>query len=474
MTGISNHMIQHAKLDFQFNGSTDGAELQQEVYDWFEQLMKQVEPQFSRLAEEEYYYINELVLDADVNRSDWKADATARIMLQLNDKIRLMRGGVIHTAANKVHTVQHHFENVFFYYLRYGYLPWNVNTYSLAQWEKQIEEMLVNSNDGFVLSLLNVLAGNNESKIRFIESVSFTQLIKLFKSRQTVLPENARQILNDTIVLHDQIAKVSRESSQVKVLYRYFLTTLAAGEIQLQLPQIANTLQVLKMELLQIPVWEEIISGTSFRSPAFKLLQSPKEKEKIKSGKVYQNPGKSSKQQFIQNQMGEDDITEAVYISNAGLVIIAAFLPAFFTKAKLLAKNELTDFNQAACLINYMVTGSSSMQEFDLVLPKILCGLSLHHPLETSKFRISKLLKKEVEEVLHAVIEYWSILQNTSVEGLRESFLKRKGKISFKNNEWLLQVEQQPYDMLLQHLPWNISMIQLPWMKQMLKTEWVY
>jgi hypothetical protein len=80
---------------------------------------------------------------------------------------------------------------------------------------------------------------------------------------------------------------------------------------------------------------------------------------------------------------------------------------------------------------------------------------------------------KEADEMLLALIEHWSVLKNTSIDGLRESFLKRSGKLSIENNNWLLQIEQRPYDMLLQQLPWGISMIKLPWMKKLLITEWV-
>ncbi len=114
------------------------------------------------------------------------------------------------------------------------------------------------------------------------------------------------------------------------------------------------------------------------------------------------------------------------------------------------------------------------MQEYELVLPKILCGVAVDHPVDTGKFQVDKTLKKEAEEVLTSVIEYWNILQNTSIDGLRESFLKRNGKLTYDGKDWLLLVEQQPYDMLLQHIPWNISMIKLAWMQQMLKTEWIY
>ena len=81
--------------------------------------------------------------------------------------------------------------------------------------------------------------------------------------------------------------------------------------------------------------------------------------------------------------------------------------------------------------------------------------------------------KQESEALLQSVIAHWGVIKNTSLEGLRESFLQREGKLSFNNNEWYLQVEQKAFDMLLRELPWTIQMIRLPWMKHLLKTDWV-
>jgi len=106
------------------------------------------------------------------------------------------------------------------------------------------------------------------------------------------------------------------------------------------------------------------------------------------------------------------------------------------------------------------------------VLPKLLCGIDIEFPINTN-IRITDDQMKEVDEMLLAIIEHWSVLKNTSIDGLRESFLKRSGKLTIENREWLLQIEQRPYDMLLQQLPWGISMIKLPWMKKLLITEWV-
>jgi Contractile injection system tape measure protein len=165
------------------------------------------------------------------------------------------------------------------------------------------------------------------------------------------------------------------------------------------------------------------------------------------------------------------DLQEGIFIENAGVVIAAAFLSTLFTNLKLAKNGSLLKAGAAAMLVQHIVTGSTKVTEFELVLPKILCGINLEAAVNTSK-RITKLQKKEVEQMLLSIIEHWAVLQNTSVQGLRETFLQRNGKLTFSNNEWMLQVEQKPFDMLLQQLPWNISMIKLPWMQHLLRTEW--
>lgn len=163
---------------------------------------------------------------------------------------------------------------------------------------------------------------------------------------------------------------------------------------------------------------------------------------------------------------------EGIFIENAGAVIIAPFLPMLFNTLKWTKNGILQQPGKAACLIQYMVTGNTAIGEADLVLPKILCGLEPDELVNTAQ-KITAQQKKEVQELLASVVAHWSILKNTSTEGLQQSFLQRHGKLVLTNNQWLLQVEQKSFDMLVQQLPWNINMIKLPWMKQMLRTEWV-
>jgi hypothetical protein len=64
------------------------------------------------------------------------------------------------------------------------------------------------------------------------------------------------------------------------------------------------------------------------------------------------------------------------------------------------------------------------------------------------------------------------VLRNTSPDGLRGTFLLRPGKVSLRNDDWLLQVEARTCDILLEQLPWGIGMIKLPWMEKMVWVEW--
>jgi len=83
-------------------------------------------------------------------------------------------------------------------------------------------------------------------------------------------------------------------------------------------------------------------------------------------------------------------------------------------------------------------------------------------------------MKDEARQLLESAVAHWAILKDTSAAGLQEAFLSRAGKISqTRNDDWLLQVEQRPFDMLIQQLPWSFKLIKLSWMTRLLRTEWV-
>ena len=163
-------------------------------------------------------------------------------------------------------------------------------------------------------------------------------------------------------------------------------------------------------------------------------------------------------------------------VKYAGLVLIHPFITRFLegTDVKETDNQDLADFflPRAAALLHFLATGSDELYEYELGFIKILLGLQPEIPLTVSQGLIETSDREESEALLTAVISYWSVLKNTSVSGLRSSFLQRPGLLREVERGWQIQVEPKPFDMLLDHLPWSISVIKLPWMKQPIYTEW--
>ena len=165
---------------------------------------------------------------------------------------------------------------------------------------------------------------------------------------------------------------------------------------------------------------------------------------------------------------------EGIFIQHAGLVIMHPFLTTLFSRLGLVSEKKFINGQareKAVFLLHYIVTGSTVAEEHELLLPKVLCGHPLEEPV-VSEMQFSDEEREEADSLLKAVIGQWGKLGNTSPEGLRETFLKRAGKIFTKNDSIHIQVESGPVDMLLDHLPWNLSIIKLPWIKDIIKVEW--
>lgn len=166
------------------------------------------------------------------------------------------------------------------------------------------------------------------------------------------------------------------------------------------------------------------------------------------------------------------DERRGLYVENAGLVLLHPFLPQFFRASQIAGESELLRPDAALRILHYLATGDESAPEYDLALPKIICGL---HPtsLAEEAAPLSGDEREEAVALLSAVIRHWDALKNTGIDALRENFLKRNGKLTrWHDGGWLLQVESNSFDILLDRLPWGFSMIRLPWMPSMLHVEW--
>jgi len=171
---------------------------------------------------------------------------------------------------------------------------------------------------------------------------------------------------------------------------------------------------------------------------------------------------------------------DALYIGNAGLVIVWPFLSHFFKGLGLVAKDPKDDKlhftdqsarHRALGLLQYLVSADESPQEFQLPLNKILCGMAVDAVFDFGP-EISAKEKNACDDLLTAVIERAPILKNMSHAGLRSSFLLRQGQLSILDERWLLRVERETHDIVLDRFPWGVGIVKLPWMKTILQVEW--
>ncbi|MDF2188603.1 contractile injection system tape measure protein [Paraflavitalea sp. CAU 1676] len=114
---------------------------------------------------------------------------------------------------------------------------------------------------------------------------------------------------------------------------------------------------------------------------------------------------------------------------------------------------------------------ADGVPEEELVLPKLLCGVELSDYVEW-KGALPAFVQREANALLEAVIDHWKVLQHTSVDGFRETFLRRTGQLVRQGDNYTLQVEESGVDILLNSIPWGFRNYRLPWMPGTLVTEW--
>ncbi len=162
-----------------------------------------------------------------------------------------------------------------------------------------------------------------------------------------------------------------------------------------------------------------------------------------------------------------------IYINNAGLVILNAYLPFFFERCGYLDEQGLSPelAGKAALLLQYVFNPEDSFSEESLPLNKLLCGLALDDNVP-STFEVSELEDKMTEQMLEAIISHWDLIKNSSPQGFRESWLWRVGRLTQKETHWELQVEERPFDVLMDYKPFSITPVNFAWMPVSIEVTW--
>lgn len=157
-----------------------------------------------------------------------------------------------------------------------------------------------------------------------------------------------------------------------------------------------------------------------------------------------------------------------------GLALLGPFISGLFSVLKLVNEKEFISDearNKAIFLLHYLATGKTKAPEFELSLHKLICGMKITDTVPR-KVNLTAAEKTEAGLFLDDIAEQWPTLQGSSGEAMRNTFMRRNGIIEKKENAWLLRVERNPMDIMLDTLPWSLSIIKMPWMQQALYVEW--
>ncbi len=165
---------------------------------------------------------------------------------------------------------------------------------------------------------------------------------------------------------------------------------------------------------------------------------------------------------------------EALLVPNAGLVILATYLPRYFGTLNLLENQQFKDAaaaERAVHLLQYLASYQTESPEHMLVFNKVLCGIPLSTPISLG-FEPTTAERELSDFLLNTVLQHWEMMKKSSIKNLQGAFLLREGLLRETEDKWQLNVEKKGYDIVLDYLPWTFSMVKLPWMEKRIDTEW--
>lgn len=173
------------------------------------------------------------------------------------------------------------------------------------------------------------------------------------------------------------------------------------------------------------------------------------------------------------------DEAAALLVPLAGLVLLHPFLPRLLAACGVRDATgraiEPAQLPRACALLHALACGDSGPDgaaEHQLPFIKLLLGQPPEAPLGHTPPTLSAAEQDEVAALLDAVREHWAALRGTGVEGLRVSFLQRRGLLRRADGAWQLRMQGEAFDLLLIQLPWAIHLVKLPWMPQPVMVDW--
>ena len=491
---IDNLIIRKQKFKIKTNNEPLALQLRKQVNDELQyNLLSVYESAFGSLTGiKENIFIDKISIDlGQCSKEAFKERLTEMLkealIKELNDSVK---GSMLYefNDENKRKTgneSRHDDQTALVYFLKNGIYPWWFTGSSVKSPQQLITEMGDTALENLLVKIITTRKTQDIVRAarivrRFIQQLSLNNYDKVIAALITL--QSDQQLKNNLEML-----RVGETSNYLASLLGITKERYQEISIEFLLKQSGTDhKEIIKKFILYLV--EKTSNKTSDLLKGYKKFQTQKEEEGIKKiiaemifemqGKLRTKQEQTKEEKFINKQSseGSDEIAgEEIYIDNGGLVILHPFLQPLFENLNLLdAGNKFISEDskfKAAVVLHYLKNSIDQYEEYEMAFNKVLCGIPIEEILPAG-IKLNDNEKKECNDLLYTVIKYWEALKGTSKEALQETFICRKAKLNFKEDHWLLQVEKNTMDILINRLPWGFSIIKLPWLKYLIHVEW--
>ncbi|MGA2822669.1 MAG: contractile injection system tape measure protein [Bacteroidales bacterium] len=498
---MTKHIIYKQKVNLRIPPESDAFSLQNRISHLLKNdLSGAIETLFDKISPNgNILRIDKLELNlGSLTESNLETDFTQKFIEQLSRALEKIKVDNTGTKAGEIRQEQSLLASLI-YFLDHGHLPWYSTVKDFSVWEDEILQ-------AFSAKEWKSLIAKFKKDVR-INDYQIERLTLQFSDffLQTVLfhihdglKKNWEPVYKDIhFILKEFIQYVPQQASRKQYLFWQQAITVALltkNEKDFVFELLTTILRELRLIRVKkgkefVPLWdgllqklkrieqniltEEVLNPLQKLAESIKTATDVKPEESAEAGAESVSESESdTKEKESKRKPGSDE--DVLFTENCGIVILHPFLQMYFAELELLDKVHFKDETakqHAVLLLHYLATGETTVAEMNLLLPKMLCALNFEEPVP-NKIDLSVKEKEEYETLLKSVLGHWEPLHGTSIEGLRQTFLQREGKLTPTETGWKLRVEQKTVDILLDKLPWGYSTIKLPWMQDILNVEW--
>ena len=360
-------------------------------------------------------------------------------------------------------TINHdsNLKNTFIYFLETGQLPWYAVPDLINEFVLPVHFAKALRDDRFRSHLKELFQNNETALDRFIYQFE-NKTIEHFLSRL---------MRDNKIISGDILSLISQQNHEVKKLIHKLIIKRLTNH------QFAGSIELYQQIFKAVP---ENTPSTNEQEKRFHeiheiLQQAVNTSSTSKQSNENQNIAIKNYETDSKDLVNEaSEQTEPLYFSNAGLIVCHPLLPELLKRCECTVDNKFIGTNKkqyAVHLLHFLSTGKEKGMEYELGFEKFLCGYEQNIPVDRNII-LKDEHKQECLNVLQSILTNWSALKNTSIDGLRENFFFREGKLDRKKTPVKLYVGRNTIDILLEKLPWSISVVKLPWLNDIIFVEW--